>query len=254
MSTIQLEQKGNYVIIRLNRGKANPMNNQMLLELIQALKDIEANPEQRGAILTGNTPGYFSVGLDLKEIFYYDEKQITEFWENFSGIISQMTRFPKPLFAAINGHSPAGGCVFTICCDYRVMANNDNIKIGLNEVAVGIVVPEYIYHLYSFWIGSRKAYHNLMKGVLMNPQEALEINLVDEIAPIDEVLSRTEAQMKRWLRYPDSLINPSKMNMRRTLLAAIDSAPEVSVEERLEAWFDPKSRAVMKMLVDSLSK
>ncbi|TNN61616.1 Enoyl-CoA delta isomerase 1, mitochondrial [Liparis tanakae] len=39
------------------------------------------------------------------------------------------------------GSSPAGGCLMSMTCDYRIMADNPRYSIGLNETQLGIVVP-----------------------------------------------------------------------------------------------------------------
>ena len=39
-------------------------------------------------------------------------------------------KFKKPIVAAINGHSPAGGCATSMLCDYRVMMDGAwNIRV-----------------------------------------------------------------------------------------------------------------------------
>ena len=48
--------------------------------------------------------------------------------------------YPKIIFSAISGHSPAGGTVLAIMTDYRIM-NQGKYFIGLNEVAVGLTMP-----------------------------------------------------------------------------------------------------------------
>src|SRR5690606_32452196 len=107
-------------------------------------------------------------GLDLITLFEYDEAKIHEFWESFIALIYDLAAFPKPSIAAITGHSPAGGCVLALCCDHRVMAEGDYI-IGLNEVPVGIIVPQCIFELYSFWLGSARASKFLLEGKLLAP-------------------------------------------------------------------------------------
>lgn len=254
MSLIQSVKKQQYEILTFSRGKANPMNTDFIKELRAHISRIEADPSVRGVILTGNTPGYFTVGLDLKELYYYDETQIEEFWTHWDAMVMEMTCFPKPMIAAINGYSPAGGCVLTITCDHRMMAEGEKFIIGLNEVAVGITVPENIYELYAFWLGRRRAYQCLMQGKLMNVKEAQAVGLVDEVHPMDQLLSKAEENLQRLLMLPDNILQDSKRNMRRALIETLQNLPEVPTKRKLESWFNPNSRAIMKMVVDSLSK
>ena len=43
--------------------------------------------------------------------------------------------------AAVNGASPAGGCMLAMSCDGRVMTEGS--RIGLNETLLGIVAPSW---------------------------------------------------------------------------------------------------------------
>lgn len=256
MTLIQTIKKQNYEILKLNRGKANPINGELVSEIRKQIARITEDDGTRGVILTGNTDGFFSVGLDLKELYYYDETQIGEFFENWEAMVMELIKFPKPIIAAINGYSPAGGCVLAVTCDYRMMAKGEKFTIGLNEVMAGIVVPEYIFQMYSFWIGKRQAYHNLLRGKLLKVEEALDCNLIDEVHEMEDLLAKAEAEMKKLLRVSDNLLQDSKKNMRAELIDRLDSisSPEENLKLMLEAWFNPQSRAIMKMLVDSLKK
>lgn len=49
-------------------------------------------------------------------------------------------------FVLLQGSSPAGGCLMSMTCDYRIMADNPRYSIGLNETQLGIVAP--------FWSGT----------------------------------------------------------------------------------------------------
>src|SRR5690606_4415621 len=130
------------------------------------------------------------------ELYNYSEDEVRQFWLDFIGLVKCFVSFSKPAVAAITGHSPAGGCVLAICCDYRVMAKGDFV-IGLNELPVGIIVPQPIFELYSFWIGQGMAYRNLMEGKLMTPEEALSCGLVDEVVVAQSLVGTAERQLHR---------------------------------------------------------
>ncbi|MDW3650477.1 MAG: enoyl-CoA hydratase/isomerase family protein [Bacteroidia bacterium] len=254
MNTLSAIKKKGYDILQLNRGRSNPINHEMVREIRAYLKEKLTDESTRGVILNGNTDGFFSVGLDLKELFYFDEKQIVSFWEDWDAMVYELAMFPKPMIAAINGYSPAGGCVLAITCDYRIMSAGEKFLIGLNETAVGIVMPEYIYQLAAFWMGKRQAYHNLLRGKLLSVEEAKAQHLIDEVCEMEEVLPRAEKEMQKLLRSPDNLLINSKANMKKELWDRLNGIEQAAVELKLKAWFDPKSRAVMQMIVQQLEK
>lgn len=249
--TLNITHKDNYAIVQISRGRGNAINHGMIKDIRHAFAALKVNSKVSGVILTGN-PGFFSVGLDVIELYDYDEEKLTAFWADFHQMVVDLTSFPKPLFAAISGFSPAGGCVMAVCCDYRLMAEGEKFQIGLNEVAVGIRVPAYIFHLYSFWIGSRKAYQNLMQGRLLSVAEAFESGLVDEVCSMENLLARAEEVMKHWLKHADSVVQSSKMNMRKELIEKVGHEPAEDIKARLAQWFHPESRKVMGALVAKL--
>ena len=214
MEFLNITQKKDYAIVQLNRGKANVLNHTMVKEIRQAFKELDEDDTIRGLILTGK-PHFFSAGLDLIELYEYNEEQIKAFFFDFSSMYVDLMKFSKPSLCAITGHAPAGGCVMAITCDYRIMAEGEKYTIGLNEVAVNILISENITKAYAFWMGQRKAYQSIMEGKLLSVQEAHESGLVDEVCPLEEVMDRAEKQMQKWLKADDDILRGTKYNLRK---------------------------------------
>ncbi len=236
--------------VHLDRGKSNAINQQMLEELGQAITDAQENPAVEGLILHGKE-GFFSAGLDLIALYELDEEEVRRFWHTFMDVVRTFVAFDKPAVAAISGHSPAGGCVLAICCDYRVMADGDFI-IGLNEVPVGIIVPDSIFQLYRFWVGSAKAYHYLLEGRLLPPREALGVGLVDEVVDMRSIRTAAERQLRKYTQYERNTWRQSKRNMRQSLIAAFDANQEEAIEAVLKQWWSPATRSILKTIIDNL--
>jgi enoyl-CoA hydratase/carnithine racemase len=134
------------------------------------------------------------------------------------------------------------------------MSDSSFYKIGLNEIPVGIVVPERILELYSFWIGKRKAYQNLMEGKLISPQEAFEIGLIDELCEEDELLSRAKLQIEKYLHLPKKTWRMSKMNLRKSLITSMSVDFETSYGAAMEQFWSPENRTAMGKLVEKLKQ
>jgi enoyl-CoA hydratase/carnithine racemase len=252
MNTIQVELQGEIAIVRLMRGKANAMNAEMVIELKETLLNIKANEEIRGAILTGHGE-FFSAGLDVIELYSYDAAQILEFWKSFDRLVRTIVSFPKPLVAAITGHSPAGGCVLALGCDYRVMAEG-KYKIGLNEVPVGIVVPETIFHLYSFWIGNGKAYQYLLEGKLLSAEEAKTVGLVNETCTLEDVETKAIEQLRKYLKFSTAVWAQSKLNIRTTIVQRLTSDFKTAYEPTIKQWWAPETRTILAKMIEGLKK
>lgn len=252
MQTLHQTIKDGYAVLALDRGKANPMNHQMVKELRQVMKENLENEAIGGVILTGKE-NFFSAGLDVVELFNYNETEIKAFWGDFLDMVYELASFRKPLLASITGHSPAGGCVLAVCCDYRVMAEG-KYQIGLNEIPVGILVNESLSGLYALWLGGRRAYQFLLEGKLMTAQEALEYHLVDEVVAPDQVLATTEAKMKHYLQFGKDVWQTSKMMLRKDVLDIVGRDKEAKLEATLKQWWNPVSRATLEQMIARLKK
>lgn len=252
MNTIKVRIKDKIAVLSLDRGRSNAINSEMLSELSRTIRNIENDDSIVGLILTGKD-GFFSAGLDLIELYDYDEDQIKAFWLDFLTLVTELASFKKPLIAAITGHSPAGGCVLAICCDYRIMAEGKFI-IGLNEVPVGIIVPENIFHLYAFWLGTANASRFLLEGKLMNSAEALQCGLIDEVVNPESILHAAERKMLTYIQLEKNTWQQSKMNIRRELLKKVSADPTDMLNPMLEQWWSPSTRSILKTIIQNLQQ
>lgn len=252
MSHVTVIPRENYAILQLSRGKSNPINHDFVKALRTTLRSLLDDRSVKGVVLNGN-PGFFSVGLDLPELYSYDEAGFAAFWSDFMALISDMVAFDKPIVAAVTGHAPAGGCILAIGCDYRVMAEG-NYKIGLNEIPVGLVVPAPIFHLYAFWIGQRLAYQYLMEGKLYQPEQAREIGLVDEVVSGDAVLQTAELKLQQYLRFNEQSWRLTKQQLKRELLKVMASISEADMKIFQAQWWSPEVRLILEQFAENLKK
>lgn len=237
--------------VRLNRGRSNAMNGALIGELDDLLQKLDQDPAVRGLVLHGKD-GFFSSGLDLIELYSYNEEEVKQFWRDFISLVKRFVSFSKPAVAAISGHSPAGGCVLAICCDYRVMAKGDFV-IGLNELPVGIIVPQPIFELYSFWIGQGQAYRNLMEGKLMTPEEALACGLVDELVVAQSLIGTAERQLHKYMALEPNSWRKSKANLRKNLKELFEADMTELIEDISKQWWAPATRSILKSIIENLT-
>lgn len=250
MSSIKIELIGDKAVIRLDRGKVNAINADVIHDLTQAILELKADEKVRGVMITGKGE-FFSAGLDVVELYNYNEEEILNFWRDYDRLLRLMIAFPKPMVAAINGHCSAGGCLLTLGCDYRVMASG-NYRIGLNEVALGIVIPETVYHLYSFAIGRSKAYQYLLEGKMHSPEEALSCGLIHEMLPLEQVELHAQKQLDHYLKFSTAVWAQSKLNFRNALLQRIRTDFQTTFEHTIRQWWSEESRSIMAGMIAKL--
>lgn len=243
MPTLSTTKRDRYAIVRLDREPANAINAAMVGELRDTFQALRDDDGIQGVILTGR-PGFFSAGFDLIELYDYDRRQIRDFWTDFFVLMAELVAFPKPLVAAMTGHAPAGGCVLGFCADYRIMARGDYLT-GMNEISVGIVVPDSLFKLYSYWIGNRRAYLFLTEGRLFKTEDAYLYQLIDEVAEPDAVLERAEEKMRAYLRFNPQAWQRSKQHLRQELIQDLRVDFDVSNRDTLDQWWQPEARALL---------
>ena len=142
-------------------------------------------------MLSGSA-GRFSGGLDVPALLKLDRAGILETWRTFFALMRDIAALPVPLAAALTGHSPAGGTVLALFADHRVLAAGEYL-VGLNEVRVGLPVPEVLLRALVYAIGEHQAARLAGNGLLVGPEEALRVGLVDEVVPLADVVPRALA-------------------------------------------------------------
>jgi len=178
MQYISLEMDEDVAWITLNRGKVNALNNELLSELNECLNELESDPAARALVLTG-TGKFFTFGLDIPELFPYSKKEFTEFLTKFAGLYTRIFLYPKPVIAALNGHTIAGGCMIATACDYRLMVSG-KAKISLNEITFGSSVFAGSVEMLRTCVGNRNAHAILYSGAMLTAEEALDLGLIDQ--------------------------------------------------------------------------
>ncbi len=249
---IKSYQKNQIQIIELNRPKVNAIDDSLIRSLNIELDKIERNDSIKGLILTGQS-GVFSAGLDIVSLYNKDKEYMENFWLMFSSLLLRIYRYPKLVFSAISGHSPAGGTVISIMTDYRVMSKG-NYVIGLNEVAVGLSMPIGIGRVFQSLLGERAAEKMTLTGKLVNPEEAESIGLIDEVVESDNLLNHSIETMNKWLKLPFNKQIQSKLSLRKEVIDLMVDTVKKENDNFINAWFSDECRMTMKKIINKLSK
>jgi enoyl-CoA hydratase/carnithine racemase len=241
---------GDILELRLARPPANALDPGLIGALRAA---VEAAPASgaRALVLSGR-PGMFSGGLDVPALLPLSNAEIAATWHDFYGLMAALARSPVPVAAAITGHSPAGGAVLAIWCDYRVMAEGD-FRIGLNEVRVGLPIPPVIFHALRRQVGERHAERLGVAGLLVTAAEALAIDLVDELVPVEAVVPRAVEWCRGLLALPPGAMAETRRLARRTLVSLFEGDPAAELVTLVEQWTSAETQGAMRALVAKLA-
>ncbi len=235
--------------IRLARPPVNALDPALVRALREAV--LVAPKEGARALLLSGAPGLFSAGLDVPALLQLDRDAFRVFWNEFFGLCAALARSPIPVAAAITGHSPAGGAVLAIMCDYRVMARGA-YKIGLNEVQVGLSVPECIQAALRRLVGAYRAERLLVAGTMLDAEQAQAIGFVDELVDVDAVVPRTRAWLEELLKFPPNAMRETRRLARADISAIFADPDRLPIEDFLDGWFAPEAQTVLHALVARL--
>ena len=235
--------------LQIAHPPVNALRPQVLVTLREALD--AAQVEGVRAVVISGAPGFFSAGLDVPFMLEGgDAVAIATFKELFA-TRTALVMSDLPVAAAITGHSPAGGAVLAICCDYRVMAEG-KYKIGLNEVQVGLPVSPVLQANLRRLVGSHNAERMCIEGRLLSPEGALEIGLVDRLVPLDEVVPSALEWCKKLLAAPSRAMLRTRAVARADLVRLYADPERLGPEEFIEVWSSEETQATMRTLVARL--
>ncbi len=237
--------------LRLNRPPVNALSPELMTALTEGVQ--AAVRDGTRAIVLSGSPGRFSAGLDLPLLLTLDRAGMADLLHLLYGLFSALACSPIPVAAAITGHAPAGGTVVPLFCDWRVMAEGD-WKLGLNEVAVGLVLPPVIHHALRLIVGARQAERLTVSGILISPAEAARIGLVDELVPPDHVISRAIAWCQSLLAVPAQAMADTRAQARAELMGLFQKSFDREIDDLMTMWWRPETQGALKATLEALAK
>jgi Delta3-Delta2-enoyl-CoA isomerase len=237
--------------LRLNRPPANALSHELIVALREA---VESAPQSavRALILSGS-PGRFSGGLDVPLLLGYDRAAMADLWREFYALLKALACSPIPIAAAITGHAPAGGTVLALFCDWRVMADGA-FKVGLNEVQVGLPLPPVILAASRRLAGPRQAERLAVSGLLISPQQALDVGLIDQVAPAEQVIERALEWCRSLLALPPEAMSITRRLARADLVAYFEQGVDAEVKDVIASWWAAETQNSLRAVAARLGK
>lgn len=176
----------------------------------------------------------------MKEVASLDPPGMERFLTLLEELVSTLFAYPGPTVACVNGHAIAGGCVLALCCDHRIVGADPAIRIGLNEVALGVPFPPRTLAAVVHRLPPRSRDEVLLGAELHAPEAAARLGLVDEVA--SDPLQRARARLRFLAAHPPAAYAATKRTLRAALVAASDLHTRRLLDEIVPAWCAPAAR------------
>jgi enoyl-CoA hydratase len=183
---VTTERIENVLVVHLDDGKANALSFEMIAAISQALDTAEAD-DTIGAVVLHGRPGKFSAGFDLSVMRGGDFAAVVNLVSDGGDLVRRLYGSSVPVVAACTGHALAAGALMLLGCDLRIGADID-CKIGLNEVAIGMVLPNWALTIAKERLSRRHLQLAVATAVVSDGRGAVEAGFLDEAVAEAEVL------------------------------------------------------------------
>ena len=221
--------------VRLERGKVNALDGQVVEELSACFRQLGEDLRVRGTILTG-TGKFFSFGLDIPQFLAHSRETFTRFLFDFTALYRELFSYRKPVVAALNGHAVAGGCMLATACDARIMVGG-KARIGLNEIGFGSSVLAGSVGMLTYWVGARRAQEILYGGTLYPAEEAQALGLVDRIASDGALLEAARDVVRQHAAKDPAAFRSVKQVLRTPVVEEMIAREPQSIREFVDIWY-----------------
>lgn len=171
-------------LIRLNRPKElNALNLQLMLEVRDALKELDEDDNVRAIIITGNERA-FAAGADIKQMSgkgAVDMLKIDQFstWD-------QIKRTKKPIIAAVSGFALGGGCELVMHCDMVIAS--ETAQFGQPEIKIGVMPGAGGTQRLPRAVGKALAMEMVLTGNFISAEQAMQAGLINRVVPVEVYL------------------------------------------------------------------
>jgi enoyl-CoA hydratase len=214
-ATITIEN--DIALIRMDDGKANAINFDMLAALNAALDRAE---KEAKAIVIAGREGRFSGGFDLKAFASLGMDGVYKLLDGGAELILRLYGGPLPVVAACTGHAIAMGTFILHACDTRIGAAGD-YKIGANEAVTGMNLPIFAIALSQDRLNPRHLTRATVQGFIYDPAGAVEAGYLDYIVAPEQVEAQALAAAAQLAMLPATSYAWNKNAVRKATLDRI---------------------------------
>lgn len=195
------------MILTLDAPGKNALSTELMESVLDKLEAANGEP-----VMFVGANGAFSAGLNLKELATLEGNSLFGFLELLERFMSAIYLYPGPTVACVNGHAIAGGGVITVCCDHRVATDDPKVRIGLNEVALGVRFPPRVFSIVKRRVASHALDRIVLGAELFDPAGALEVGLIDELS--SNVVETATARLETLAKHPREAYAIAKRDLR----------------------------------------
>ncbi len=195
---INYQAEGGIAWIEMNDPPANTYTYEMMRQIDEAVLRARFDDAVQVIILRGAGDKFFSAGANIKMLASVTPEFKYYFCLHANETLGRLEQTPKLVIAALNGHTVGGGLEIALAADLR-LARRDAGKIGLPEVALGVLPGTGGTQRLSRLIGKSRALELMATGRTFSFEEAEEIGLVNKVLDRNDFFDQVTEYAKQFL-------------------------------------------------------
>jgi enoyl-CoA hydratase/carnithine racemase len=189
-------------IYKFDTPKGNLLSLEDIELILSYIESAENDNNVKGVILTGKSSS-FSTGLDNSSVIEnYSNEKSDYFFKTFDLLLLHLFIFPKPVVAAVNGHSIGGGLLMQCCADQVFVADDAKIKMGFPELKMGLTIDELMKCVLNYCVDNNKIISTLLyRSTYFGHQKSVEYGFVDEIVSPENLMDSCLSYIQTLTKY-----------------------------------------------------
>jgi enoyl-CoA hydratase/carnithine racemase len=218
-------------LMTLTEPPANTYSYEMMRELDAAILEARMNRDVHVIVLIGSGEKFFCAGANINMLKDADPEFKYYFCLHANETLNRLEQTPKLVIAALNGHTVGGGLEVAMAADLRI-AKKDAGKIGLPEVALGVLPGTGGTQRLARLVGKSRAIELMATGRLMSMDEAHALGIVTDVW--DEVKLAGKPFAEAVIEYAGQFVPPNKASRAvGRMKRAVQSGAEAGFAEGL---------------------
>lgn len=238
-------------VVTMAHGKANALDIEFCNALVSGFAALRG-ADIKAVVLTGQGK-MFSAGVDLKRLSDGGAGYIRKFLPALHRFYDVIFHFPKPVIAAINGHTIAGGAVLAACADRRIMARESG-RIGVTELIVGVPFPALAFEVVRFAVPSRYLAEFTLGAQTYATDAALHKGWVDEVVEPGELMDRALAVAQSYAALPPVAFAHTKMLVRQAVTERVAQSGQATDKAVTDIWSAPATLGYIRDYIEKTLK
>jgi enoyl-CoA hydratase/carnithine racemase len=185
-------------------------------ELGHACVDIARDPENKVVLLTG-TGNTFIAGMDRETSA--PEASLADMWDRIYGegvaLLENLLAVPVPVIAAVNGPALIHAEI-AVLSDIVLAAEHAEFA-DMAHGPTGVVPGDGVHTVWPMLLGPNRGRYFLLTGQRLSAQEALQLGVVGEVLPADQLMARARHHAHKLAALPTRMLRHTRMLLVRDL-------------------------------------